>query len=1048
MELFHIFTDNFIKLSKMFLNFDAVIFDLDGVITDTASVHSRAWKQAFDGVLKHYSNLYDKKYITFDINRDYLKYVDGKPRYDGVESFFNSRNIIIPYGTPEDTSEMITICGIGNKKNEIFNNILEGEGAFVFESSINLINILLENDIKVAVASSSKNCIPILKSVKLDHLFEVFIDGIASVERKLKGKPQPDIFLTACNDMGVCPDRTVVVEDANSGVAAGKSGNFGLIVGIARYKNHNELKTHGADIVVSDLSELNIKDIETWFAAGVIEDSWCLKYTDFKLDNEKSRESLLTVGNGYFASRGCFTEEKASNFHYPATYMSGVFNKKESTIKDKIVLNEDLVNCPNWLFTSFKIDDDDWCNQKTYKIIEIERTLNIKKGLLSGWAIVEDAKGRQTMLESVRLISMANKNLAGLEYSVTPLNYSGKISIRTGIDANIINDGIARYKDLNQKHLCKAETGSKNNIIWLKTKTTQSDIELNIAANVSSNTNTDYSIEESDSEINIIFSQETIQNKEFLVHKTVAYSNEPKIDVIKLVEKNNDFNLIVKTSVDAWANIWKKADVSITGDRLVQKIARMHIYHLFVSFSTHNIDTNTSIGARGLHGEAYRGHVFWDELFIAPFFNIHYPELTREMLLYRYNRLEEAKKYASTNGFSGAMFPWQSGSLGTEETQEIHLNPESGKWGPDYSRNQRHISLAVAYNIIRYFQATDDKKFMKDYGFEILTEISRFFTSACKYSASDFRYHTENMMGPDEFHEKNMKSGNKGGLRDNAYTNLMLAWVLRNTINIYYKQNFLFDSKSVIPSETELLKWTEISENLFVHINENGIIEQFNGYFDLKELDWVAYKKKYGNISRLDRILKAEGKSPDEYKLAKQADTLMIFYNLTDKEINDTLAGLGYNLPNDYKTKNFYYYISRTSHGSSLSKIVHAFLAQKWEIYDLANKLFYEAIVNDYSDVQGGTTAEGIHTGVMAATVMHILNSYSGVDFRNKVLSISPKMPNYWQRCSFNFKFRNIDYDLIINHDSFNLKTSNDVGMRIFDSPCIIEKDEWWNIDL
>ncbi|MBN2778662.1 MAG: beta-phosphoglucomutase family hydrolase [Bacteroidales bacterium] len=1035
----------------MITDFDAVIFDLDGVITDTASIHSMAWKQTLDGVIKHYCNLYDKDYVAFDIKGDYLKYVDGKPRYDGVESFLNSRNIILPYGTPDDESGMLTVCGIGNKKNEIFNNILNEKGAFVFESTIKLINDLIENDIRVGVASSSKNCRPILKKAGLEHYFEVFIDGIVSVERNLKGKPEPDIFLTACKDLGVSPDRAVVVEDASSGVAAGKAGNFGLVIGIARNNNHQELKVCGADIVVSDLADINIKDFETWFAAGVIEDSWCLKYADFNPENEKSREALLTVGNGFFASRGCFSEEKASELHYPATYMAGVYNKLKSDIKGKIVENEDLVNCPNWLFTSFKIDDGDWCNQNNCKIIDIERTLDMKRGILSGWAKVEDKAGRQTMIESVRFISMANKNIAAIEYSITPINYSGKISVITGIDGNIINDGVARYRDLNQNHLTKAQTGTEKDIIWLKTSTNESNIEISVAAKIYSNTNSNFDIIESESAINAQFTAELKENQEFIVYKNVAYTNsldKDKIDAIKLAESLNDFKTILSESVNAWENIWQKADISISGDRLVQKLARLHVYHLFVSFSEHNIGTDTSIGARGLHGEAYRGHIFWDELFIAPFFNIKFPELSKTMLLYRYNRLNEARKYAKENNFEGAMFPWQSGSKGTEETQELHLNPESGKWGPDYSRNQRHVSLAVGYNIIRYYQATDDKNFIKDYGFEMLTEICRFFASAVTHSSPDFRYHTENMMGPDEFHEKSKNSGNKGGLRDNAYTNIMLAWLLRSSMNIFYKQNHLIKDNQNLPSEKELSKWKEISENLAINFNEDGIIEQFDGYFDLKELDWVEYKKKYGNIYRLDRILKAEGKSPDEYKLAKQADTLMIFYNLNDKEINETIAGLGYQLPNDYKTKNFYYYISRTSHGSSLSKIVHAYLAKKWDINELAEKLFCQAIKSDYEDVQGGTTAEGIHTGVMAASVMHILNSFAGIDFRDTVLSIKPGMPEHWQRCAFNFSFRKISYKMIINHDSFNLKTSNDVGLRIFNSPCIIEKDEWWNIDL
>ena len=1030
----------------MIQNFDAVIFDLDGVITDTAKIHSKAWKQTFDGVLKHYSKLYDKKYVTFDIQYDYLNYVDGKPRYDGVESFLNSRKIIVPYGNPKDSADVFSVCGIGNKKNEIFNKILKQEGAFIFKSTINLIQQLLENDIRVGVASSSKNCIPILEKAKIKDLFEVFIDGITAVDRKLKGKPSPDIFVTACHDMGIAPDRSVVVEDANSGVAAGKAGNFGLVIGIARQNNHYDLKINGADIVVDDLEDINIKDIETWFAAGIIEDSWNLKYSDFNKETEKSRESLLTVGNGYFASRGCFSEEKASEFHYPATYMAGTYNKIPSQIKNKTIYNEDLVNCPNWLFTSFKIDDGDWYNSNDFKITEIERSLNLKKGIFSGWAVVEDNQGRKTMIESVRLVSMANKYLAAIEYSITPLNYSGMVSIKTGIDANIINDGVARYRELNQKHLEKAKTGSKNNIIWLKTKTTNSNIQLDIAAQVNTNITTDSQIEELESEINIIHSVNLSQDKEFVIYKNIAYSNDNNTDVIELVRLNKNFNEIANDSIQAWREIWEKSDIKISGDRIAQKLIRLHIYHLLVSFSQHSIDSNTSIAARGLHGEAYRGHIFWDELFISPFYNINFPELTKSMLLYRYNRLNEAKKYAATNGFKGAMYPWQSGLTGTEETQEIHLNPKSGKWGLDYSRNQRHISLAIAYNIIRYYQATDDKEFLKSYGFEMLSEIVRFFVSACKFSAADFRYHTENMMGPDEFHEKYENS--KGGLTDNAYTNIMLAWILRYTISIFYKQNYLLKKSYYLPEDCEIKKWKEISEHLAININEDGIIEQFRGYFDLKELDWIAYQRKHDNIARLDRILKAEGKSPNEYKLSKQADTLMIFYNLTDKEVNETLAGLGYNVPKDYKTKNFYYYISRTSHGSSLSKIVHAFLAKKWEIHNLADKLFNEALVNDYSDVQNGTTAEGIHTGVMAASVMHVLNSYAGIDFRDKVLSIAPNMPKHWQRCSFNFSFRNIKYNMIINHDSFNIKTNNDVGLRIFNSPCIIEKDEWWNVDL
>ncbi|HNQ67584.1 MAG TPA: beta-phosphoglucomutase family hydrolase [Bacteroidales bacterium] len=1035
----------------MIANFDAVIFDLDGVITDTASIHCIAWKQTFDGVLKHYSKLNNTKYISFDIDKDYFEYVDGKPRYDGVLSFLGSRGIEFPYGEISDSGDMFTICGIGNRKNEIFNDLLQTKGAEVFESTVTLIKKLIENDIKVGVASSSKNCKPILKKEGLDKLFMVCIDGLVSEERKLKGKPAPDIFMTACDLMDVPYHRAVIVEDAVSGVTAGKAGNFGLVIGVARHNNHIELKINGADIVVTDLEEINLETISTWFEVGLKEDLWCLKYVDFIPENERSRESLLTVGNGFFASRGSFCEEKASNNHYPGTYMAGVYNKLPSVIQGKTIYNEDLVNCPNWLFTSFKIDDEEWINSESFRIIDIERTLDFKKGILSGWALVEDKKGRQTMVESVRCISMFDKNLAGLEYSVTPLNYSGRISIKTGLDADIINDGVFRYRDLNQNHLTKAVTSFSNNILRLDTKTVQSNIDISVGAIIYSNiVEANSTIRQSESSIEMEFSAEISENHEFVIYKNIAYTNSldtKKFDIDKKLQENNHFSDLVSKSASEWAKIWKKADIEIEGDRLSQKLVRLHIYHLLVSASEHSVDADVSIGARGLHGEAYRGHIFWDELYVFPFYNIHFPEVTKSMLMYRYKRLEAARSYAKLNGYLGAMFPWQSGSTGEEETQEIHLNPKSGLWGADYSRNQRHVSLAIGLNIIRYYQATDDKDFLRNFGFEMLTEICRFFVSACKYSARDFRYHTENMMGPDEFHEKYPNS-EKGGLKDNAYTNVMLAWLLRQTISIFYKQSELISNAGFLPNNSEIDKWTDVSENLSIKFNEEGIIEQFDGYFDLKELDWVAYKQKYGDIYRLDRILKSEGLNPDDYKLSKQADTLMIFYNLTDKEINETIAGLGYELPQEYKIKNFYYYVSRTSHGSSLSRVVHAYLAHKWDLKDVAENIFHEALISDYSDIQGGTTSEGIHAGVMTATVMHILNSYAGIDFRDKVLSVSPALPNLWHRCRFNFMFRNIHYKMIINHDSFKIKTNNDVGLRIYNTPCVIDKDEWWNIDL
>jgi beta-phosphoglucomutase family hydrolase len=243
------------------LNFDAAIFDMDGVVTKTAAVHSLAWKKMFDEYLHCREKEYNEPFREFTHADDYLSFVDGRPRYKGVETFLKSRGINIPFGEPKDEPGKETVCGLGNRKNEFFNKVLEEEGVGVYDSTITLIKELLERGVKVGVATSSKNCVLILKKAGITNLFETRVDGVVSAELGLKGKPEPDIFTTASDNLGVEYQRAIVVEDAVSGVQAGFKGEFGLVIGVARENNVHELKTNGADFVVEDLSEINVDDI-------------------------------------------------------------------------------------------------------------------------------------------------------------------------------------------------------------------------------------------------------------------------------------------------------------------------------------------------------------------------------------------------------------------------------------------------------------------------------------------------------------------------------------------------------------------------------------------------------------------------------------------------------------------------------------------------------------------------------------------------------------------------------------------------------------------
>jgi trehalose/maltose hydrolase-like predicted phosphorylase len=232
----------------------------------------------------------------------------------------------------------------------------------------------------------------------------------------------------------------------------------------------------------------------------------------------------------------------------------------------------------------------------------------------------------------------------------------------------------------------------------------------------------------------------------------------------------------------------------------------------------------------------------------------------------------------------------------------------------------------------------------------------------------------------------------------------------RNTI--YQKMNL---------DESERLQWKKIASNINIVIQDN-ILAQYDGYFDLKELDWDHYKEKYGNIYRMDRLLKAEGKSADDYKVAKQADTLQTFYNLNEETVNHILDRLGYSLPENYLAENLAYYLKRTSHGSTLSRVVHAQLAKMIEDHRLSWTLYQDALTSDYGDIQGGTTGEGIHAGVMAGTVIIALQSFAGLDLRGDVVKINPSLPEHWRRIRFNFGFMGHDFFVDVNKDQLSLR--------------------------
>lgn len=1044
---------------------DAVIFDLDGVITNSTPLHSLAWKEMFDQFLKDQATKTSTPFREFTHEEDYLAYVDGKPRYIGVKSFLESRGIDLPFGNPSQEPGQDTICALGNLKNQLFNQMLTDRGVDIYASSVEFIHTLKDSGIPLGLATSSKNATRVLELTGLIDLFQTRVDGIVSAELGLEGKPSPDIFQKACDQLGAAYDRSVIVEDANSGVEAGYRGHFGLVLGVARENNQEELELHGADLVVEDLREISLSDIHNWFAGDGQSKSWSIEYHSYDPAREGTRETLCAVGNGYFCTRGAMEEIPANlDENYPGTYITGLYNSLESNIGGRTVSNEDFVNSPNWLPLTFRIGSGDWFDPKEAEILEFHRKLDFKTGLLTRTMIVRDREGNQTRIQSARFVSMADPNLAVIEYKITPLNYAGTITVRSELDGTVTNLGVKRYRELSTMHLLPLKEGGEGRFSYLSVETNQSKIQIGMAAR--------HQVVCGDEIITPEFQIKTIQGKVTTTFEVEARSDSPVFveKVISLysshlpgirdplnkarehIQESDSFQDILDQSINEWKNVWDRIDLKIKGDRLVQKMIRLHLYHSMLSLSLHSAELDVGIPARGLHGEAYRGHIFWDEMYVMPFYDLHFPDAARSALMYRYRRLQTARQAANQGGLRGAQFPWQSGAGGGEETQSLHLNPISGKWGPDYSHLQRHVSLAIAYNLWNYYWITGDTGFLIKSGAELFLSICQYWSSLAEKNPRTKRFNINGVMGPDEFHES-YPGSQEAGLENNAYSNLMAVWTFNQAFLILDilpedEKETLLKNLGIGPDE--LQKWKEITSMLNISLSEEGILEQFQGYFELEELDWDHYKKTYHDIHRMDRVLKSEGLSPNSFKVAKQADALMLFYNFTEDTTQSLITQLGYRPPEDLLARNLHYYLQRTSHGSTLSRLVHAYLAFLVENYELSWKLYQESLRSDFLDIQGGTTREGIHLGVMTGTILYFYRAYAGLDWTGDILKLSPKLPSGWKEITFNLSFRGVRYYFKIGIDRISVKTDSDGPQNItLDQQLVtIQPGDWSTLSL
>ncbi len=1035
--------------------FHGAIFDVDGVLVD--SPHELAWRESFRRLMETaWADIAAETSYTPEAFSPalYQQIMAGKPRMAGATAALEH------FGVPDVERRAKEYA---DAKQDQVVALIEAGKFTAFPDALRFILAVKNLGIPVGCASSSKNAGLFLKQIRLDTfarengieygfikqglvLLDLFDANVAGRDFA-QGKPHPEIFLTAARELGVNPALCFVVEDATSGIQAAKAGKMAGL-GVARLDDAALLAEAGADLVVTSLDDVSLGGLaegrlrerrssadESLRTSDRPRSVWSLEYDRFDASRQGLREALTTLGNGYFATRGALAEAAADDANYPGSYVAGLYNRATTEVAGRDVVNEDLVNVPNWLPFAFRIEGGAWFDVQQADVLDHRIELDLRTAVLTRRLHWQDGDGRRTSMVQRRIVSMKDVHYAAIECSFVAENWSGSLDVKSGIDGSVVNAGVKRYRDLNGKHLdiVSAAQTSRETVV-LVAETNQSHVRLGIATRLRITSDADATARRELENVGERISQTMTIALERGVPATIEkiaalYTSRDRAisdvgeEAAAAAERAPAFEELLGRHVGAWSSLWERFDIELdSGNQWTEMVLHLHEFHLLQTVSPNTIGLDVGVPARGWHGEAYRGHIFWDEMFIFPFLNFQRPVLAETLLRYRYNRLEAARAAAKAEGYAGAMFPWQSGSNGREETQQVHLNPKSGRWLPDHSHLQRHVNIAIAYNVWQHYMVTGSMQFLRFLGAELLIEIARFWASATTFNEQLGRFEIRGVMGPDEYHEA-YPGSEKPGLANNTYTNVMAVWVMQRAIEAldvlppHYRRELV---ESLHVEDGEIARWREIGIKMRVVFHADGVLSQFEGYEALPEFDWDGYRAKYGNVQRLDRVLEAEGDSPNNYKLSKQADVLMLLFVLSREELRVLMRGLGYEITDEQLARTVDYYLARTSNGSTLSAIVSTWVLARTDP-KTAWKFLNTALESDIADVQGGTTAEGIHLGAMAGTVDLVQRRLTGMRAQGRTLRFDPALPPEVKHLRYSVHYRGHRIELVLAEGTMTL---------------------------
>lgn len=949
----------------------AVIFDLDGVLTDTAEYHYLAWKR-----------LADEEKLPFD--REMNEQLRGVSRRDSLLRILNGRFI------PEANLEAMMA-----RKNSYYVEMLTAVSpADLLPGVANLLDELDTANIPYGLASASRNAPDVVQRLGIAQRLACIADG-SSVQQQ---KPAPHLFRYAAAKLNVPPAHCLVVEDAAAGIEAALDAGMGaLALGPAGRFAH---LAHSNFTRYNDLQGVGLADLQ---AAMRPDDEWIVGEEQFVVPKQGHKETIFTIGNGYFASRGSFEEGHPGES--ALTFAHGVFN-------DVPVFFTELANLPNWLDLYLAVNGE-WFRLDSGELLSFRRWLNLADGILHRQLRWQSPGGVVVDLGFERFIAYTEQHLGGIRLVATAVNQPCTLTISAGINGHVANENTLHW------HLL-AQGQAENGVAWLQSQTRHTKIELGTAMKVETAVSAPVLCQNCPGHP-ILTVEQTLQPGETVqLDKLVSYvTSRDGGDVVKTAVgqlavgqlavgqlTSHTYNTLRQSHIAAWQKLWHDIDVIIEGDQEAQLATRFSLFQLQIAAPQH--DNRVSIGAKTMSGLGYRGHVFWDtEIFILPFFIYTQPAVARNLLHYRYHTLDGARRKATGNGYGGAQFAWESAVTGDEVTPT---------WVPDPATNFKeliriwtgdieiHITADIAYAILQYWQATGDDAFLLDYGAEIILDGACFWGDRAEREEVDgvVRYALRDVIGPDEYHDH---------VDNNAYTNRMAQWHLQEALHLLvWLQNNHPAKAAQLTAQLDLTPgkieyWQEIVNRIIISFDsDTGLFTQFDRFFDLKEVDWAEFTERTASMQSL---LGIEG--ANQHQVIKQADVIMLLC-LLRQEYGQKIWQTNWDT---------YMPITDHSYGSSLGPSFHAWAACEMERPEEAYEHFMLAARADIFDARGNA-GDGIHAASAGGIWQALTFGFAGLRLTKQSYTVKPQLPKHWRRLSFKFYQHGRQHvvDVVnVNHD-------------------------------